>query len=93
MANAEQIALDAKLSFDASQLVDSHERHKALVALKEALTTAKSDILAANQRDIEVRPLSLSHHLSPPAPPLTRPPPRYRMPRSRSPRARCRPHF
>lgn len=69
MANAEQIALDAKLSFDASQLVDSHERHKALVALKEALTTAKSDILAANQRDIEVRPLSLSHHLSPPAGP------------------------
>lgn len=68
MANAEQIALDAKLSFDASQLVDSHERHKALVALKDALTTAKSDILAANQRDIEVRPLSLAH-LSPPAGP------------------------
>ncbi|GAA5846413.1 hypothetical protein JCM9279_001364 [Rhodotorula babjevae] len=53
MANAEQIALDAKLSFDASQLVDSHERHKALVALKEALTTAKHDIIAANERDIE----------------------------------------
>ncbi|BGP49509.1 glutamate-5-semialdehyde dehydrogenase [Rhodotorula kratochvilovae] len=53
MSSAEQIARDAKLSFDASQLLDSEERHKALVALKDALTTAKDDILAANQRDID----------------------------------------
>lgn len=47
-------------AFDASQLLDSSERHKALVALKEALTTSKDRILAANALDIQVahRPFS-----------------------------------
>lgn len=51
---AEQVARTAKESFDASQLLDSSERHKALVALKEALTVSKSAILQANALDIEV---------------------------------------
>lgn len=51
---AEQVARTAKESFDASQLLDSSERHKALIALKDALTTSKEAILAANARDIEV---------------------------------------
>ncbi|GJN90198.1 hypothetical protein Rhopal_003197-T1 [Rhodotorula paludigena] len=53
MSSAEQIAKQAKDSFDASQLLDAHERHRALVALKDALTAAKADILQANKQDIE----------------------------------------
>ena len=52
---AEQVARMAKESFDASQLLDSSERHRALLALKAALTESKEAILAANARDIEVR--------------------------------------
>lgn len=55
MSSAEQIAKQAKDSFDASQLLDAQERHRALVALKDALTAAKADILQANKQDIEVR--------------------------------------
>lgn len=51
---AEQIARTAKEAFDASQLLDATERHLALVALKDALTTYKERILAANVQDIEV---------------------------------------
>ncbi|GAA5890121.1 hypothetical protein JCM6882_009233 [Rhodosporidiobolus microsporus] len=50
---AEEIARQAKEAFDASQLLDSAERHTALVALKEALTTHKDAILAANQLDMD----------------------------------------
>lgn len=61
MSGAEQVARTAKESFDASQLLDSSERHSALVALKKALTDSKDEILAANKLDIEVRsPLWLS---------------------------------
>lgn len=51
---AEQVARTAKEAFDASQLLDSSERHRALLALKEALTLNKDEILAANAKDIEV---------------------------------------
>lgn len=60
MSGAEQVARTAKESFDASQLLDSAERHRALVALKQALTEHKDEILRANKVDIEVRPLALS---------------------------------
>ncbi|GAA5879659.1 hypothetical protein JCM16303_004121 [Sporobolomyces ruberrimus] len=53
MSGAEQVARTAKESFDASQLLDSAERHKALIALKDALTTHKDEILKANRLDIE----------------------------------------
>ncbi|BGO92439.1 hypothetical protein NBRC10512_000513 [Rhodotorula toruloides] len=50
---AEQVARTAKEAFDASQLLDSSERHTALLALKQALTDAKEEILEANRLDIE----------------------------------------
>ncbi|BGO92450.1 Sideroflexin FSF1 [Rhodotorula toruloides] len=50
---AEQVARTAKEAFDASQLLDSSERHTALLALKQALTDAKEEILEADRRDIE----------------------------------------
>ncbi|GAA5856775.1 hypothetical protein JCM5353_003000, partial [Sporobolomyces roseus] len=53
MSGAEQVARTAKESFDASQLLDSAERHKALIALKQALTDSKDEILQANKLDIE----------------------------------------
>lgn len=55
MSSAEQLARTAKEAFDASQLLPSSVRHDALVALKDALTTSKSDILAANALDMQVR--------------------------------------
>lgn len=57
MSGAEQVARTAKESFDASQLLDSAERHKALIALKQALTDSKDEILQANKLDIEVSTL------------------------------------
>lgn len=53
--SAEQVARTAKEAFDASQLLESSERHAALLALKRALTDAKEEILQANRQDIEVR--------------------------------------
>ncbi|BGP25578.1 glutamate-5-semialdehyde dehydrogenase [Rhodotorula toruloides] len=53
LPSAEQVARTAKEAFDASQLLDSSERHTALLALKRALTGAKEDILEANRQDIE----------------------------------------
>ncbi|GAA5832600.1 hypothetical protein JCM11251_001382 [Rhodosporidiobolus azoricus] len=50
---AEEIARLAKEAFDASQLLDSAERHRALVALKDALTMHKDEILTANKLDME----------------------------------------
>jgi glutamate-5-semialdehyde dehydrogenase len=53
MSSAEQVAKSAKESFDQSQLLDASERHTALVALKEALTEHKEEILKANREDME----------------------------------------
>ncbi|KAL8279886.1 hypothetical protein RQP46_007736 [Phenoliferia psychrophenolica] len=58
--SAEQVARTAKEAFDASQLLDSSERHKALVALKSALTTHKARILSANALDILAAKASVS---------------------------------
>ncbi|KAI5477004.1 glutamate-5-semialdehyde dehydrogenase [Pseudohyphozyma bogoriensis] len=52
MSSAEQVARTAKEAFDASQLLPASVRHDALVALKQALTDAKPEILAANALDI-----------------------------------------
>ncbi|BGP25631.1 glutamate-5-semialdehyde dehydrogenase [Rhodotorula toruloides] len=43
----------AKEAFDASQLLDSSERHTALPGLERALTNAKEEILEANRQDIK----------------------------------------
>ncbi|KAM0751337.1 gamma-glutamyl phosphate reductase [Meredithblackwellia eburnea MCA 4105] len=51
--SAEDVAKTAKQAFDASQLLDSSERHNALVALRKALTESKDEILAANALDIK----------------------------------------
>ena len=42
-------------AFEASQLVDSSERVKALHAIKDELESLKEDIRAANKLDLEVR--------------------------------------
>lgn len=50
----EQIAKSAKAAFEASQLVDSSERVKALHVIKEELEALKVEIKAANRADLEV---------------------------------------
>lgn len=50
---ATALAQAARDAFTASQLLDAHERHVALIAVKDALTTAKQEILDANRKDIE----------------------------------------
>ncbi|GAA5984575.1 hypothetical protein JCM11641_006555 [Rhodosporidiobolus odoratus] len=53
MSSAEEIARSAKQAYNDSQLLDGAERHKALLALKDALTTHKDVIIAANKLDLE----------------------------------------
>lgn len=48
------LAQAARDAFTASQLLDASERHLALIAVKDALTDAKQEILAANKLDIQV---------------------------------------
>ncbi|BGP56415.1 hypothetical protein JCM8202_001845 [Rhodotorula sphaerocarpa] len=50
---ATALAQAARDAFTASQLLDAHERHVALIAVKDALTSAKQEILDANRKDIE----------------------------------------
>ena len=52
--SAQSIAKAAKAAFEASQLIASSERVRALHELREELVSAKADILAANRRDLEV---------------------------------------
>ncbi|GAA5876137.1 hypothetical protein JCM3774_003509 [Rhodotorula dairenensis] len=47
------LAQAARDAFTASQLLDASERHLALIAVKDALTAAKDEILAANKLDIQ----------------------------------------
>lgn len=47
------LAQAARDAFTASQLLDASERHLALIAVKDALTDAKQEILAANKLDIQ----------------------------------------
>ena len=51
---AEEIAKSAKAAFQTSQLVPSAERVKALHEIHAELEAAMDDILAANQKDLEV---------------------------------------
>lgn len=48
------IAKAAKAAFEASQLIASSERVRALHEIRDQLVSAKADILAANKRDLEV---------------------------------------
>lgn len=48
------LAQAARDAFTASQLLDASERHLALIAVKDALTQAKQEILDANKLDIQV---------------------------------------
>lgn len=49
-----QLAKAAKSAFEASQLLDSLERTKALNLIKHELELQKTEILEANRRDMEV---------------------------------------
>lgn len=51
---AEQIAKAAREAFEASQLVAAEERNVALVAIRQELQERKDEILAANEKDLEV---------------------------------------
>lgn len=82
---AEYVARRAKEAFDASQLLHPSERHNALLALKDALTTNKDAILKANAMDIEVSYLGCRIVLHSTDPLLCRPQ------KSRSLLARCHP--
>ena len=53
---AENIARAAKAAFEASQLIPSSERIKALQEIRKELEAAKDAILAANRLDLEVSP-------------------------------------
>lgn len=55
LSQPEQIAKAAKEAFDASQLIDTSERVKALHAIKEELEALKDKIHEANVQDLEVR--------------------------------------
>jgi glutamate-5-semialdehyde dehydrogenase len=52
---ATTIAQAAKAAFEASQLVPSSERVKALQEIRKELEVAKAEILDANRRDLQVR--------------------------------------
>ena len=52
---AKGIAKAAKVAFEASQLVQSSDRIKALHFIREELESAKQDIFVANKSDVEVR--------------------------------------
>ena len=52
---AASIAKAAKAAFEASQLIPSSERVRALYEIRKELEAAKDAILAANRADLEVR--------------------------------------
>ncbi|PCH36256.1 gamma-glutamyl phosphate reductase [Wolfiporia cocos MD-104 SS10] len=56
---ARTIAQSAKAAFEASQLISSSERIKALSAIRKELESAKDEILAANRRDLEAAQLEV----------------------------------
>ena len=53
--SATKIAKAAKAAFEASQLIDTSERVKALHLIKSELEAVKEDIQRANKEDLEVR--------------------------------------
>lgn len=60
MSSALSIAQAARAAFDASQLIPAEERDGALVAIRRALEANQAEILAANQKDLDVRFLPAS---------------------------------
>ena len=54
-SKATEIAKAAKSAFEASQLVDSSERVKALSLIKSELEALRDEIQKANKEDMEVR--------------------------------------
>jgi len=53
LSSAETIAVAAKTAFEASQLVPSSERIKALREIRKELEASKNEVLLANRRDLE----------------------------------------
>ena len=53
-SNPADIAKRAKAAFEASQLIDSSERVKALHLIKDELELLKNEIQDANKADMEV---------------------------------------
>lgn len=54
-SSAYDIAKSAKTAFEASQLISSDDRVKALHEIHKALTANKDEILVANKEDVNVR--------------------------------------
>ena len=72
-SNPADIAKRAKAAFEASQLIDSSERVKALHLIKDELELLKNEIQDANKADMEVRPSSFLAQTSYPSCPLHSP--------------------
>jgi gamma-glutamyl phosphate reductase len=53
--SAEVIAQSARSAFETSQLLDASERDDALFKIRDLLLARRDDILAANQKDLDVR--------------------------------------
>lgn len=51
---AEMLGYKAKEAFDASQLLESSERSKALLAIRDELLSRKEEVFAANELDLKV---------------------------------------
>ena len=83
--NAEQIARAAKLAFDTAQTLEnaSEERIRTLTLLRDALSSAKAQILEANALDMDVsqKIACFAEHIDQLAP--------TRSPENKSPQARC----
>lgn len=63
--DAESIAIAARRAFEASQLVDPAERDTALASIRDAIASARDEVLAANKKDMEAAaPLVESGKLS-----------------------------
>lgn len=57
--SAENVARDARNAYEASQLIAPSERDVALGKIRSILEENKDAILAANQKDLDVRNLLL----------------------------------
>ncbi len=54
LSSAEKIAKDARTAFEESQLIDPLVRDAALEAIREVLSSSRDEVLAANQKDMDV---------------------------------------
>lgn len=53
-SSAECIAQAARRAFEESQLVDPSQRNVALMAIRTVLEQSRNEVIAANQRDMQV---------------------------------------